>query len=77
MPGQGVRSMFTIGVGFGVWLGLLVTLGITYTRIHPSVWKPSMGLRGQDKEAARLRAQPLFPQADVRYQRDHVKAAAL
>jgi crossover junction endodeoxyribonuclease RuvC len=77
MPGQGVRSMFTIGVGFGVWLGLLATLDIPYTRVRPSVWKPSMGLRGQDKEAARLRAQQLFPQADLRHKRDHGKAEAL
>ncbi len=28
MPGQGTRSMFTIGVGFGVWLGLLAALAL-------------------------------------------------
>jgi hypothetical protein len=34
MPGQGVRSMFTTGLGFGVWLGILGTLGLAYTRVY-------------------------------------------
>src|SRR6184192_2226693 len=28
MPGQGTRSMFTVGLGFGVWLGMLGALGL-------------------------------------------------
>ena len=32
MPGQGTRSMFTVGLGFGVWLGILGTLGLAHTR---------------------------------------------
>jgi hypothetical protein len=32
MPGQGVRSMFTIGLGFGAWLGVVGTLGFAHTR---------------------------------------------
>ena len=35
MPGQGTRSMFTVGVGFGVWLGILGALGLAHTR-NPS-----------------------------------------
>jgi hypothetical protein len=36
MPGQGVRSMFTVGIGFGLWLGILGALAMSYTRIRPS-----------------------------------------
>jgi len=53
MPGQGTRSMFTVGLGFGVWLGILGTLELAYTRVRPGVWKRSLGL-SRDKEAARL-----------------------
>src|SRR5262245_25531862 len=65
MPGQGTRSMFTIGLGMGVWLGILGALGLAHTRVRPSVWKRSLGLIS-DEEQAGLRAQPLFPQAGLR-----------
>src|SRR5712692_2958826 len=55
MPGQGVRSMFTVGVGFGVWLALLAALALPHTRVRPAIWKKALGL-GKDKEASRLRA---------------------
>ena len=76
MPGQGTRSMFTVGVGFGAWLGLLAALQIPYTRVRPGVWKKAEGL-GPDKEQARLRAQQLFPGADLQRKRDHGRAEAL
>src|SRR2546426_2414166 len=76
MPGQGTRSMFMVGVGMGVWLGILGSLGLAYTRIRPGVWKRSLGLSG-DKEQARLRAMQLFPAADLRRKKDHGRAEAL
>jgi crossover junction endodeoxyribonuclease RuvC len=76
MPGQGVRSMFTTGYGFGVWLGVLAALRMPYTRVRPSVWKKACSL-GKDKEAARLRAQQLYPGADLRRKKDHGRAEAL
>jgi len=76
MPGQGVRSMFTCGLGMGVWLGLLAALQVPYTRVRPVVWKKAFSL-GKDKEQARLRAQQLFPGADLRHKKDHGRAEAL
>ena len=76
MPGQGTRSMFTIGLGFGVWLGILGALGLAHTRIRPAVWKRRLRLTS-DKEQARLRAMQLFPRADLRRKRDHGRAEAL
>jgi crossover junction endodeoxyribonuclease RuvC len=76
MPGQGTRSMFTCGLGFGVWLGLLAALGLAYTRVRPGVWKRHLGLSG-DKEQARLRAQQLFPGADLRLRKHHGRAESL
>jgi len=43
MPGQGVRSYFTIGLGFGVWLGILSALGLAYTRCTPRRLEASFG----------------------------------
>jgi hypothetical protein len=76
MPGQGVRSMFTVGYGFGVWVGALVTLQFPHSRVRPHVWKKALGL-GKDKEASRLRAMQLFPAADLRRKKDHGRAEAL
>ena len=76
MPGQGVRSMFTCGLGFGVWLGLLAAVQLPYTRVRPGVWKKALGL-GPDKEPARLRAMQWFPSADLRRKKDHGRAEAI
>jgi hypothetical protein len=76
MPGQGVRSMFTCGYGYGLWLGILGALRIPYTPIRPMVWKKAFSL-GKDKEQARLRAMQLFPGADLRLKRHHGRAEAL
>jgi crossover junction endodeoxyribonuclease RuvC len=76
MPGQGTRSMCTIGLGFGVWLGILATLGLAHTRVRPGVWKRALGLT-RDKEQARWRAMQLFPSADLRHKKHHGRAEAL
>ena len=76
MPGLGVRSMFTCGVGFGAWLGLLAALQIPYSRVRPQLWKRALGL-GKDKEQARLRAMQLFSSADLRLKKHHGRAEAL
>src|SRR5262245_16290668 len=39
MPGQGTRSMYTIGLGMGVWLGILAALTLLCTRVQPQIWK--------------------------------------
>jgi crossover junction endodeoxyribonuclease RuvC len=76
MPGQGVRSMFTCGLGMGIWLGVLAALKFPYTRVRPQIWKRALGL-SKDKEQARLRAQQLYPSADLRLRRHHGRAEAL
>src|SRR4029453_568845 len=53
MPGQGVRSMFTCGMGMGVWLGVLAALQLPYTRVRPQIWKRALGL-SKDKTASIL-----------------------
>ena len=68
--------MFTVGVGFGVWLGVLAALPLPHTRVRPAIWKRALGLE-KDKEQARLRAMPLFPSADLHRQQDHGRAEAL
>jgi len=78
MPEQGVASSFSFGRGLGLWEGLLAGLHIPYTMITPQRWKKAMmdGM-GKEKDASRLRAQQLFPSADLSLKKHHGRADAL
>lgn len=79
-PGQGVSSMFKLGVGSGIWMGILASLGIPFEKVSPVTWKKAMlpGM-GKEKDAARAKAIQLFP--DVTHKlskkKDHGKAEAM
>lgn len=61
MPGQGVSSSFNFGKGFGIWIGILAALKLPYTLATPQAWKKLLMQGMKDKDAARIRAQELFP----------------
>jgi crossover junction endodeoxyribonuclease RuvC len=69
MPGQGSVSGFGFGFGFGLWIGILAALHIPYTLVTPQAWKKELMLGMADKDASRIRAQELFPQAVERLSR--------
>ncbi len=80
MPKQGVTSTFNYGKGYGLWLGLLIGLGIPYTLVSPRTWrKVMMPDMAKDKGASLLRAKQLFPAVRRYLQlvKDHDKAEAL
>lgn len=63
-PGQGVTSMFSMGYGFGLLIGIISCLGIPHTRVKPNIWKGKL-LAGLPKEkmASCVVATRLFPKA--------------
>ena len=69
MPNQGVTSMFNFGQGYGIIKGVLGGLDIEYTLVTPQSWKKHHGLLKTDKDAARLKAIELFPEAEQYLQR--------
>ena len=69
MPNQGVTSMFNFGQGYGIIKGVLGCLGYDYTLVTPQAWKKHHGLLKTDKDAARLKAIKLFPEAEQYLQR--------
>lgn len=85
MPGQGGTSMFSVGLGMGLWVGLVVGLGFPYQVVHPRTWRKAMcrDVPGEDpKGRSILAAQRLFPDVDLRKSErarkpDHNKADAL
>lgn len=42
MPGQGVTSMFSIGLGFGIMQGIASALYLPLTIVHPKTWQKEM-----------------------------------
>ncbi len=84
MPGQGVSSMFTMGMGVGLWEGIIATLGLPMEQVTPVVWKRVIlgGATGDAnrKETSRLKAQQLFPTQTANLltrKKDHGRAEAL
>jgi len=66
MPKQGVRAMFSMGEGYGLWRGILAALQIPYDLVTPQAWKKAM-MSGQSKEksASCYRAQQLFSSVEL------------
>ena len=79
MPGQGVASMFSMGVTRGVILGVLGALQVRYYEVAPVTWKRHFKLIGADKDRSRTVALQLFPRLAPQLARvkDHNRAEAL
>jgi len=77
MPGQGVSSMFSFGCSYGIVLGVTAALGYSVTLVTPQAWKKRAGLIGKEKDAARTKAQLLYPGADLARKRDIGRADAI
>ena len=75
-PGQGVASMFSLGMSYWGMAGVVAALGWPLTLVEPEAWKRHFKL-GKDKEEARALAQRLYPEVDLHRKKDHNKAEAL
>jgi len=77
MPKQGVVSMFTYGVGYGMIRGALAAAKIPYTLIHPATWKRVMCKDLEKGKAAGIvRAKQLYPELRLKNS-EHGKADAI
>jgi crossover junction endodeoxyribonuclease RuvC len=55
MPGQGVTSMFTFGMGFGGLQAVLATLDSPFALVRPQVWQSAV-FKGLDKKLGKARS---------------------
>lgn len=64
-PDQGVTSMFSMGYGFGLLVGILTCVGLPVTQVRPAEWKGVL-LKGIPKEklASCVIASKLFPSSE-------------
>ena len=62
-PEQGVASVFKIGYGFGLWVGMLSFVHVPYSIVSPQTWQRVMyqGAVGEGKERSLLIASRLWP----------------
>ena len=77
---MGATSAFSFGMGFGLWLGILAALEIPHQQVHPATWKSKiMSGMSKEKDASRVRAMELYPQAakDLSRKKDHGRGDAL
>ncbi len=61
MPKQGVKGIFTYGIGYGKIKAVLEILEIPFQEIHPSKWKKEFSLNKKGKAGSIKVAQQLFP----------------
>jgi crossover junction endodeoxyribonuclease RuvC len=77
MPGQGVTGMFNFGMSYGSVKGVVAALGLPLMLVSPAVWKRKAGILHNDKDAARVMAQHLYPEASLGRKKDVGRADAI
>lgn len=69
MPGQGVKSTFTFGQGYGSWLGILAALRIPYMQVSPQKWMKHYGtmpkVKKDRKNHLKHLAQQRYPELPI------------
>lgn len=77
MPGQGVTSMFTFGMGYGALQMALTALAIPFQLVTPQRWQKELQcLTKGDKLVSLRKAQQLFPDANWGKTKKHNLAIA-
>lgn len=76
MPGQGVASMFSLGMSYWGVRGVLAAFGIPTRLVPPVDWKRHFRI-GRDKGESLALARSLFPQMALTLQKHHGRAEAL
>jgi len=78
MLGPGHRyAEIMLNRAYMLWPLYLHAKGYVVREARPNIWKKALDLLGKDKEASRLLALTLYPNADISRKADHDKAEAL
>jgi len=72
-PGQGVVSMFSFGVGYGLWKMAIKVSKIPFQIVHPRVWTRALllGASGEGKDRNYSVARQLFPDWQPKLKKEH------
>jgi len=78
MPGEGVSGAFSFGRGLGILQGIVSALGLPYTMVSPQRWRAHMlADMPKGKGSSLIRAQQLFPSADLSLKKHDGRAESL
>ena len=75
-PGQGVGSMFSLGMSYWGVHSVCKALGHNVTLVEAKAWKNHFGL-SKEKDASLSLARKMYPQVDLRLAKHHNRAEAL
>lgn len=79
MPGQGVASVFTFGLGFGGLIGVCAGLSVPYSLVRPQEWQKKVFV-GMDKSLGKGRSilycKQRYPECEPSHKHDGVADAA-
>ena len=75
-PGQGVGSMFSLGMSFWGVAGVVAACGMPLHLVEPKDWKAKFRLQA-DKEMARALASRYYPGCTLTAKKHHGRAEAL
>jgi hypothetical protein len=66
-PGEGVKSSWSVGYGFGLWEMALTSLGVRYETPTPQQWQKDLyrGIVGDGKERSVLVCDRLLPDLNL------------
>lgn len=76
-PQDGKVGHHKVGIGYGIWLGILTALRLPYHTVRPSEWRPQMVGAKTDKNMSRKVCQQLFPRLKLPLVKDADKAEAV
>lgn len=76
-PQDGKVGHHKVGIGYGIWLGILTALRLPYQTVRPGVWRPQMVGAKTDKNMSRKVCQQLFPRLKLPLVKDADKAEAV
>lgn len=68
MPKQGVSSMFSFGMNFGIWQGWLIGWEVSFQLVAPQTWQKGLLSKGDGadpKKRVGMAAMRLFPHAEL------------
>ena len=79
MPGQGVASVFTFGLGFGGLIGVCAGLSFPYVLVRPQLWQKHI-FAGLDKKLGKgrgiLHVKQKYPEVESIHKHDGMADAA-
>ncbi len=75
--GNSAWTAYEVGVSYGLWPLFLTSRDRPFLVVEPAAWKRELALTGHDKDASRMLALSMWPDAPLKAKKHHNRAEAL